>query len=202
LDSTPLFVIIMQADSGAADQPFKWRMPAKGHIEGFDGSHVIIDGPINDAHFESFDCFANSVTIQANHKAIPPFWLAVTVDVDHFNHFATGDLKDPTIPTAEGHIRGVDKDGQRTVNAFKKIDGARFHSYDPDTKTITIRVVHSTIPAFWMEFKVSVAALNAFVAEEAPQEEDDNDDAAWEAAALDAHDAPRGTSRFPGYPNL
>ena len=67
------------------------------------------------------------------------------------------------LPNARGRIEGRDDRGKPIVNPGSKIDGARFYRYDPDTDTVTIRVDHLDIPAFWMEVPFTMAALNAWV---------------------------------------
>ena len=44
-------------------------------------------------------------------------------------------------------------------NFLGKIDGARFKKYEDSTKTVTIRVDHSTHPSFWMELEFCIPDL-------------------------------------------
>ena len=48
-------------------------------------------------------------------------------------------------------------------NASGKIDGARFFTYDPDTKTITIRLDHSKFPEFWAEVRIPLKKLQEWL---------------------------------------
>jgi len=44
------------------------------------------------------------------------------------------------------------------------IDGARLHQYDPDTRTVRIKAVHSTIPSFWIELEFTIDQLESWIA--------------------------------------
>ena len=72
---------------------------------------------------------------------------------------------DPLSPirNARGCIEGPNDRGRSLVNGGGKINGARFEHYDPDTDTVTIRVDHSGIPAFWLELPFTKAALHKWV---------------------------------------
>ncbi len=62
----------------------------------------------------------------------------------------------------QGRIIGSDK----TVNAFGKIDSARLYRYNPDQKTVVIRLDHSTIPEFWAEVTIPENQLASFIRRE------------------------------------
>ncbi len=49
------------------------------------------------------------------------------------------------------------------VNPFGKIDNARFVSYDNVEQVVTIRVDDTHVPSFWMEIRIPMAQLNAFI---------------------------------------
>lgn len=74
-----------------------------------------------------------------------------------------GELAGPRVATA--HALGVDLNGQplRGTNLFGKIDGARFLHYDPETRSIVVRVDHSEIPEFWLELNFTLDEVNKFV---------------------------------------
>jgi hypothetical protein len=61
--------------------------------------------------------------------------------------------------------------GCTVVNAHGKIDSARLCAYDPVEKAIKIRMDHTTIPDFYIEFWLSMAQIMRFVASVTSDEE-------------------------------
>ena len=48
-------------------------------------------------------------------------------------------------------------------NMYSKIDGARLDHYDPETRTVHIRVDHSTHPSFYLELDISLDKLERWL---------------------------------------
>ena len=69
------------------------------------------------------------------------------------------------LPNARGRIDGEGLKC-RFVAVGNGINGARLLSYDPETRTVVVRVDDSRMPAFWLEVPISLDQLEAFVAAE------------------------------------
>ncbi len=67
---------------------------------------------------------------------------------------------------ASGRIEKIDLDNRgngwfphAVTNMHSKIDGARLDHYDPETRTVHIRVDHSTHPSFYLELDINLDKL-------------------------------------------
>ena len=54
------------------------------------------------------------------------------------------------------NVNGRVQDGDKNLNKFGKIDGARLQNFDPETRTLTIRVDDTNVPGFWMEIPLKL----------------------------------------------
>ena len=72
--------------------------------------------------------------------------------------------------TLVGHVEG------RAGKRGNTVDGARFESYDPETKTIKIRIDDSQVPEFWLEVHFTTEQLDRFMKEFEEEEEDDDEE--------------------------
>ena len=61
------------------------------------------------------------------------------------------------------NVKGRVEDGDRNLNKFGKIDGARFQSFDESTKTLTIRIDDSNVPGFWMEIPLKLDQVEKLI---------------------------------------
>jgi hypothetical protein len=84
-------------------------------------------------------------------------------------HAMAKDAEAAHLPHARGHIYTEETkrpgDGlfpTWKVNELGKIDGARLADFDPETRTVTIRVDHSTHLDFYLELKVGLDQLEQF----------------------------------------
>ena len=68
---------------------------------------------------------------------------------------------------SEGDMNSLKYSGQR-YNSQKKIDGAKLYLYDPDTKVVTVRIDHSETLEFWIEVKIDISKMNAWIKTQVP----------------------------------
>lgn len=73
---------------------------------------------------------------------------------------------------ARGRVQGTSMQGHPTVNPFGVVNGARLERFEPETRTVTLRVDDTHVPEFWLEVELPLDRLRAWVqlAEQAEQE--------------------------------
>lgn len=76
------------------------------------------------------------------------------------------------------NVKGRVQDGDKNLNKFGKIDNARLKNFDPETKTLTIRVDDTNVPGFWVEIPLNLDQVEEWLGmmvEEEKVEECNND---------------------------
>jgi len=61
------------------------------------------------------------------------------------------------------NVKGRVQDGDRNLNKFGIIDGARIQGFDESTKTLTIRVNDTNVPGFWMEIPLKLEQVEKWI---------------------------------------
>ncbi len=71
-------------------------------------------------------------------------------------------------------IKGRVMDGDGNLNKFGVIDSGKLESYDPETKTVKLRIDDSNVPGFWMEISIRFDKLEKWVEKMKKMCEDEN----------------------------
>ena len=61
------------------------------------------------------------------------------------------------------NVKGRVQDGDKNLNKFGNINGARLQSFNETTKTLTIRVDDTNVPGFWMEIPLKLDQVEKWI---------------------------------------
>ncbi len=88
-------------------------------------------------------------------------------DLAEHGEYELAEIAESNHLNAVGRVCGRDENNRPTVNGpGSRIDGARFYNYDSETQSICIRVDDSRVPEFWLEIRLPLQQLHAYVARE------------------------------------
>lgn len=59
------------------------------------------------------------------------------------------------------NVKGCVQDGDKNLNKFGKINGARLQNFDPETRTLTIRVDDAN--GFWLEIPLQLGQVEKWL---------------------------------------